>query len=601
MHWFYNLKIGIKLLSSFLVIAIITGILGYISISNINTVTAADTHLYENMTLPIVYLGNIKECYHKIRASYVNLVLSKDRNEAENVIRANDELVKTLAENSDKFAKVVNSEEVQQSYKEYLACRKESGGYLKEFYNLILNGKRDEAIILLNGDLKKAQLAYQNSIEKMVAEKIKEADATIAGNTALAENSNTIMRITIFISVLFAVGMGFFISNLIKRPINELVEATDNLALGDVNIDIQADTRDEIGMLKESVRKMIDNIKQQAEITTKLAEGDLTVTLPVRSEKDLMGSSLNEMIQRLNEVVESVKAASDNVASGSGELSSSSQQMSQGATEQAASAEEASSSMEQMTSNINQNAENAQQTERIALKSAEDAKEGGKAVAETVEAMKDIAGKISIIEEIARQTNLLALNAAIEAARAGEHGKGFAVVASEVRKLSERSQTAAAEISKLSTTSVSIAEHAGELLGKIVPDIQKTSELVQEISAASNEQRSGAEQINSAIQQLNQIIQQNASASEEMASTSEELSSQAEQLQTSIAFFKIAGSENNWNRTQSKDTQLSRKNNAHFSNSSLSASTPFRTAKSNINNELDFSRKNNIDNEFERF
>ena len=192
-----------------------------------------------------------------------------------------------------------------------------------------------------------------------------------------------------------------------------------------------------------------------------------------------------------------------------------------------------------MASNIKQNADNAQQTEKIALKAAQDAREGGKAVAETVGAMKEIAAKITIVEEIARQTNLLALNAAIEAARAGEHGKGFAVVASEVRKLAERSQTAAAEISKLSTSSVDVAEKAGEMLGRIVPDIQKTAELVQEINAASNEQNTGAEQINKAIQQLDQVIQQNASATEETASTSEELSSQSEQLLEAIGFFKI--------------------------------------------------------------
>jgi methyl-accepting chemotaxis protein len=194
--------------------------------------------------------------------------------------------------------------------------------------------------------------------------------------------------------------------------------------------------------------------------------------------------------------------------------------------------------MEEMASNIRQNADNSQQTEKIALKSATDAREGGEAVSETVRAMKEIAGKITIIEEIARQTNLLALNAAIEAARAGEHGKGFAVVASEVRKLAERSQTAAAEISKLSGSSVEVAAKAGEMLAKIVPDIQKTAELVQEISAASTEQNAGAEQINQAIQQLDQVIQQNASASEEMASTAEKLASQSEQLQTSISFFQ---------------------------------------------------------------
>ncbi len=213
--------------------------------------------------------------------------------------------------------------------------------------------------------------------------------------------------------------------------------------------------------------------------------------------------------------------------------------MSQGASEQAAAAEEASSSIEQMTANIRQNADNAMQTEKIATQASGDAREGGDAVNKTVGAMKEIADKIMIIEEIARQTNLLALNAAIEAARAGEHGKGFAVVAAEVRKLAERSQKAAGEINELSTNSVEVAEKAGTVLSALVPNIQKTAELVQEISAASREQDAGADQIAKSIQQLDAVIQQNASASEEMASTSEELSGQSEQLAEMIAFFTV--------------------------------------------------------------
>jgi methyl-accepting chemotaxis protein len=194
--------------------------------------------------------------------------------------------------------------------------------------------------------------------------------------------------------------------------------------------------------------------------------------------------------------------------------------------------------MEEMASSIQQNADNAKQTDKIAAKSADDANNSGHAVAKTVAAMKEIAEKINIIEEIARKTDLLALNAAVEAARAGEHGKGFAVVASEVRKLAERSQTAAAEISRLTAEGVTVAGTAGDMLIKLVPDIRRTAELVQEINASCSEQNTGANQVNKAIQQLDQVIQQNASASEEMASTAEELSSQSEQLQSTIAFFK---------------------------------------------------------------
>jgi len=292
----------------------------------------------------------------------------------------------------------------------------------------------------------------------------------------------------------------------------------------------------------EKMNALRDSMNEVTHIAQEIASGNLILTVKERSAQDNLMKAFAAMVSRLTVVVNEVKTAADNVATGSQQMSSGSQQMSQGATEQAASAEEVSSSMEQMVSNIKQNADNAQQTEKIALKAAQDAREGGKAVTETVSAMKEIATKINIIEEIARQTNLLALNAAIEAARAGEHGKGFAVVATEVRKLAERSQTAAAEISKLSASSVDVAEKAGEMLTRIVPDIQKTAELVSEINAASNEQNTGAEQINKAIQQLDQVIQQNASATEEMASTTEELSSQAEQLQDTIEFFKVENS-----------------------------------------------------------
>ncbi len=346
---------------------------------------------------------------------------------------------------------------------------------------------------------------------------------------------------------------------------------------------------------------IVKALRRAVDVSLQLSEGDLTTEIIVES-KDETGrlfDAMKHMIGKLREVVMEVKSVADNVSSGSQKMSSSSEEMSQGATEQAASAEEAASSMEQMTANVRHNADNAQQTEKIAVKAAKDAQEGGEAVAMAVTAMKDIADKISIIEEIARQTNLLALNAAIEAARAGEHGKGFAVVAAEVRKLAERSQTAAHDISGLSSSSVEVAEQAGEVLKKLVPDIQKTADLVQEINAGSNEQSTGAEQINRAIQQLDQVIQQNAGTTEEMSSTAEELASQAEHLQDSIAFFKIGDGGNSMETGQQKPLvkTVHKTSVAHV----VHEKTKESAKSAGIVLEMSNDDKDKADNEFERY
>ena len=400
---------------------------------------------------------------------------------------------------------------------------------------------RDDAaeILKVNEELDRKAENAMVPLEKIVDSLLMKSKTADTEFDAVIKSVMTLALSLAIAAVLLAAGFTLLLTRSITRPLYEAVAAANNLARGDMNTKITASSKDETGMLLSAMGSMVDALKEITGAAKQVAQGNLLVEIKKRSDQDELLEALQDMVSKLKEVVLEVQSSADNVASGSQELSASAQQMSQGATEQAAAAEEASSSMEEMSSNIRQNADNALQTEKIATKSATDAQEGGKAVVQTVAAMKEIAGKISIIEEIARQTNLLALNAAIEAARAGEHGKGFAVVASEVRKLAERSQKAAAEISQLSSASVEVAETAGAMLGRMLPDIQKTAELVQEISAASKEQDSGAEQINKAIQQLDQVIQQNAGASEEMSSTAEELSSQAEQLQSVIAFFKL--------------------------------------------------------------
>jgi methyl-accepting chemotaxis protein len=318
--------------------------------------------------------------------------------------------------------------------------------------------------------------------------------------------------------------------------LRETAGVADKVADGDLTVEPKP--RSDRDMLGLALERMVANLRDTASIADKIADGDLTVQPQPRSDRDMLGVALERMVDRLRGIVADAVAASENVSSGSQELSATSEQMSQGATEQAAAAEQASASMEEMAANIKQNADNASQTEKIARQSALDAETSGQAVNKAVDAMQTIAEKITIVQEIARQTDLLALNAAVEAARAGEHGRGFAVVASEVRKLAERSQSAAAEISAVSSDTVKAAQTAGEMLSTLVPNIRKTAELVSEISAACREQDVGAGQINEAIQQLDKVTQQNASASEEMSATSEELAAQAEELQTSISYFR---------------------------------------------------------------
>lgn len=501
MNWFYNMRISTKLLSCFIMVALIAGFVGVLGITSITKIDRNDAELYQINTEPLHDLGIIGVGYNKIRTSLRDAMLYKETKVRETAAARVKDAEKAINEAMEKFARSVKSEEVK---KEYQALQSALVDYMKvrdRVLDLALAGRDAEALVesRSEGAVRAAKIfdeAYNRLLNMKVGQAKQKADA----NASLSDSARRNMIIVVVIAIVVAVVLGIFVSRLISVPLQKGVDFAQMIAQGDLTKEIEVKSKDETGQL---------------------------------------AVALNEMMGRLKGIVGEVQTAASNVAAGSQQVSSTVEEMSQGATEQAASAEEVSSSMEEMVSNIRQNSENAQQTEKIARQTAGDAQEGGKAVVETAEAMKQIANKISIIEEIARQTNLLALNAAIEAARAGEHGKGFAVVASEVRKLAERSQIAAGEINSLSATSVQVAERAGQLLTKIVPDIQRTADLVSEINAASAEQNSGSEQINKAIQQLDHVIQQNASATEEMSSTCEELSSQAEQLRETIGFFRL--------------------------------------------------------------
>ena len=330
--------------------------------------------------------------------------------------------------------------------------------------------------------------------------------------------------------VLAAVAAGAVAGMMVMSPDNRLLMALVFVPL--ITVTVIASMR--------LTRSLMQWISQISQTLTRLAKGDLDAPVPEFGSIDelrRMSRQFGEFVAEVTRVLTSVRSAANALVAASSQVSSASQALSQGTTEQATSVQEITANLEQMNAIINQNASNSGETRRIAVKGAREAEEGGKAVQETVGAMHKIADRVSIIEEIARQTNLLALNAAIEAARAGDHGRGFSVVASEVRKLSERSQSAAKEIGELATSSVRIAERSGSLLAELLPSIRKTAELVEEVAAGSNEQATGVQQINRAMSQVDSVTERSATAAEQLASTAEEMTTQAHALRDLVASF----------------------------------------------------------------
>jgi methyl-accepting chemotaxis protein len=489
-----------KLLLSFSSITLIILILGISSIKILGIVNDQSTILAINSLPSIFYTSNLNTLTSDFRIAELSHIIATSPKEMKKQEKALEKIKEEIKKMKAGYEPLISSDIERDNWKGFLEKWESYMEMNEEVLGYSTALQADSAMALMNGESKTTFAEASDLLLKVVNENRRQGNEASLYGDELYDTSRILIISILIVVLLLSVGLAFWIINTITKSLSYANSVVKEVAEGNLTISITNHSNDEVGVLL---------------------------------------TGMSSMVSKLKEVLTFVSTASDNIATASQQMSSSSQQMAQGSQEQAASAEEIASSMEQMASNIQQNTDNAQQTDKIALKAAEDMKEGSQAVHQSVNSMKKIADKISIIGEIARQTNLLALNAAVEAARAGEYGKGFAVVAAEVRKLAEKSQVAAAEINELSSSSVTIADKSARVLEAIVPNINSTARLVQEISAASIEQNTGAEQVNKAIQQLSQVIQENAAVSEEMATSSEELASQADYLRETISFFKI--------------------------------------------------------------
>ncbi len=533
------MTIRTKLLLSFGCISLVILALGIVSIK-ITEVVNSQASIIANNSLPCVYYtSNINTLTSDYRIAELNHVVSTSIKEMKKQEKKMAKLKEDIEAMKTGYEPLISTETEREYWNAFLERWKLYTDLSEEMLEISRLLQTDSAIAMLNGEsLINFDIASEQLL-KVVAENKRQGNEASAYGSQLYESSFIIVITVLVVVLLISLVLAFWLINTITKSLTEARRCVSLVAKGDFSANVIINNNDEIGELLKEMKTMIHKLRNSVGIAQRVAAGNLNDQFDDKTFGGELDNALKEMVLKLRDIVSNIMEGASNIASASEQVSSGAQQMAQGTQEQASAAEEASSSMEQMSANIQQNAENAMRTEKIAQKSAIDIRESSSSMNDTVAAIELIAQKISIVEEIANKTDLLALNAAVEAARAGEHGKGFAVVAAEVRKLAERSQKAASEINEISLKSVQIAKSTSRKLHDVVPDIEKTSELVQEITASSSEQNAGANQINSAVQQLSHVIQQNASASEEMASSAEELSTQAEQLRRIVGYFKV--------------------------------------------------------------
>lgn len=513
MKRFNNLKTRTKLILSFVIVALFTGIVGVIGITSMSSINNSSVDMYNEDFLPSLDLARIQTALEDVRALHLLAVYERDPASFNTRVEEINKQVSNTNELLADYAEKIQTEEEQTLYDNLMDSLIDYREVRDANINMVGQQRYDEALATLD-NVTQARIRSDEELQRVIDFKTEAATDTVNENAADYKSQTFIMVFVIIIAMTLAVVLGLFIANLMSKPLNKLVGVADNIAEGNLDVTIDIDSKDEIGMLAESFSIMANN---------------------------------------LNEAMGDINSAAEQVASGSRQISDSSSSLAEGSAEQASSVEELTASIEEISSQTELNAQNAEQANELAEDAKSNAVQGNTRMKRMLEAMEDINESsaniskiIKVIDEIAFQTNILALNAAVEAARAGQHGKGFAVVAEEVRNLAARSANAAKETTDMIESSIDkteagtkIAKDTAEALNEIVDGVEKVANLVDDITAASNEQASGIEQINQGVVQVSDVVQNNSATSEESAAASEELSSQAELLRETVSRFKL--------------------------------------------------------------
>ena len=544
--------------------------MGLYSIRSLGVTNGYTENIGENFLPSVYYAGKIDtdtSDYRRHQLQHVIATTQEEMNEIEN--KLSDDSAR-IEENINAYMELISDDAERELFN---TIKSEWDNYVElndQIVALSRAMQSDSAMALQKGEAQDSFDKLTALVDELVTYNQKNANEAVEKAAANYSSTRMILVAVIILAIIICIGAAWIITRSITTPINKLIGVADALAIGDVNVNVDTNLNDEIGKLMKSFEKMILSVRNQALVTEKIADGDLTVEVEVRSKDDLLGQKLSEMVDKNNEILTNIANASEQVAAGSKQISDSSVSLSQGATEQASSIEQLTASLEEISSQTKLSAENANKANELAANTKSNAEQGNsqmggmlKAMEDISEASENISNIIKVIDDIAFQTNILALNAAVEAARAGQHGKGFAVVAEEVRNLAARSAEAAKETTAMIKNSIKKSEHGtaiakdtAEALNSIVKDIDDVANLVKEISVASNEQATGISQINQGIMLVSQVVQTNSATSEESAAASEELSSQALSLREQVGMFKLKKESYSYQRLEMKEQEM---------------------------------------------